>query len=132
MGRGGAGGDRGEVGPLKPGLDRDITGGHVGDHHRDEENRDPFGAFLVIGPAGGLKALHPADAAANNDADPVGVEVIEVGPAVFEGVQRRRDGKLAEAVHPLGLFAVHPLGGVKIPDLGRHLNEGQVVDAGDG
>ena len=120
VGGGGAGRYRGEVGPLEAGADGDVPGGHVADHHGDEEHRHParafFQEFLVVF----LKGLHPADAAADDDAHPVGVQVLQVGAAVPEGFRGGVEGELAVGVGAALLLAVQNGGGVEILDQGGH------------
>ena len=76
VGRGSAGGNGSKVHALEAGADGDVPGGHVADHHGDEENGNPLCAFFEEFLVFLLKGLHPADAAADDDADPVGVKIL--------------------------------------------------------
>ena len=76
VGRGSAGGNGSKVHALEAGADGDVPGGHIADHHGDEENRNPLCAFFEEFLVFLLKGLHPADAAADDDSDPVGVKIL--------------------------------------------------------
>src|SRR5690606_19923997 len=83
----------------------------VRDEHRHEEGADPLRPSLEERLRLLLERRDPADPAADHDADPVTVEVVE--PVGESGVAHRlvRDGdrELSEPVRPADLLAVHVL-----------------------
>ena len=82
-------------------VDRDVAGGGVGDHLRDDERADAARA-AALHEAGVLlfEFVQPADAAADDDAAAEGVFLGEVQAAVLDGFEGGDHGELGEAVEP--------------------------------
>jgi hypothetical protein len=74
--------------------------------HRDEERTDTTVTLLEQCGVLLLEGLHATDAAADDDADPLGVGTLVREPGRSERLMRGDDRELDEAVHPLRLLAV--------------------------
>ena len=108
---GGARGHGGEVGSLETELDRDLTRGHVDDHHRDEERADPPWPLLDQVRVLILERLHAADARTQDDPDTLAIDRIQIEPRAADRLGGGHDRELDEAIHALRILAVeHPLG----------------------
>ena len=81
-------------------MDRDVAGGRVGHHLRDDERADAARSaalheFGVLG----LVFGQPADAAADDGAAAEGILLGDVEAAVFDRFEGGDHGKLGEAIH---------------------------------
>ena len=130
---GGTGGDHAVVRPAQTQEDRGEPGSHIRDEHRDEERADPIRAALQQDLHLLLQGPDTANAGADQHADLI--------PGLRSHRQRRRlqrlhggrHAKLAEAIHPPRLFALHPAGRIKVGDLtGDPRFEAGGIKQGDG
>ena len=90
--------------------------GDVGDEHRDEEGGDPVGTLEDVGGAVVLEGLHPADAAADDDAGALRVgERCLRSPACVTAWWAAAEGELGEEVVAPGFLPVHVLAAGRTP-----------------
>ena len=117
-------------------LDRDFTGGDVGDHLGDEEGvvlGTLFGA--VDGIVAGLffEGVDAADTYAEDNADTVLVNGLEVHAAVLDSLHGGHEGILLVEVHLAGFLAVDIVGHLEVLDFAGKLRlKLRCVKMGDG
>ena len=117
---GGTGGDQPEVGAAGAVTDRNITGGQVADHHRDQQRRNLARAAFLQDAVLIAHRLQSADAAGNDHADAVRIDAAaaqllgETGH--FHCFVTGGDCVLAEKIQPLRLFGGHVFGDVEVLD----------------
>src|SRR5205814_7946888 len=70
----------------------------VADQHRNGERRISRRPFGEQNPILVLKRFEAADPAADNDAEPIAANSLQIDAAVVEGHSRRAHGKLREAI----------------------------------
>ena len=94
---------------MEPEVYRDLAGGYVGYHLRDEEGVELGPVFLVGAVVANfvLKGLDASDANAEYHADAVFVCRIQVHAAVVDCLDGRDEGQLGVAVHLAGFLAVY-------------------------
>ncbi len=115
-----------EFGPFAPSRE-------VDDGREDEERRDAVGPALEQDPVLPLDHLEPADAAADHDADPIGVRRGHLEPAGVHRDGRGRQRELDEAGAFLDFLLLHP--GQRIEVLhfaGKAGGMAEGVEQGDG
>jgi hypothetical protein len=120
---GGARGNRGEVGPQRSEIDRDLARAHVGDAHGNEERADPVGSsrghYQHVVEQGG----HPAKSRAHDD--PGLLRQLAVEPIrkarLIERLPGDDEAELDVAVGPAQVLAVEHAGGVEVANLGGDL-----------
>jgi len=112
--------------------DRDLAGGHVGDHRGDQERADPVGAAGEerLGLAGGVTV---ATATGRDvDADVVGVLGPDLQPGVVESLAGGGHRELGEAAHPPRGLRLDVVARLEPFDLSRDLDlELRRIEAGD-
>ena len=97
------------------GLHGNLTASHVGNHHWNEERRNPVRTFFQIDAVLSLGHFQTANTAADNDTAAIRVKVFEVRAAVFQCFLGSNNSKLGKAFHVTDVFLVQMCSRVKIP-----------------
>ena len=126
-----------KFGPAQVEIHRDQARGHVRDEHRDHERREPARAALEQDRVLLGDGLQAADAGADEDADFVAVDLVQVQPGILERLPGGINAELGIAVRaPDFLGRGKGRGGVEVlhlaGDLGvecRGVERGDRVDA---
>jgi len=116
VGRGGAGGDCGEIGTSEAVNHGDLSGGDVGNHFGDEEGVESGSEFFVIAPDLFFECFDAPDARGENNADTVEVFFLQIERCVAYGIFGSGDCQQSIAVALTDLLSVHYLQRVKVFD----------------
>ena len=90
-----------------------MSGMNIGTKNGDTRS----GPLSDVGPAVVLEGLHPADAAADDDAGALGRRELPLQPRLRDGLMGGREGELGEEVVPPGFLPVDVLQRIEPLDL---------------
>ena len=119
------------LGPVAAEAHGDVPGGHVGDHHRNEQRADARGTALHHQLGLVLEGLHAADAAADQRAGALACQVFPADAAVLHGQLGGGQGQLHIAVKFFGFARLDVGTEVVVHFSGDLCPEGAGVEMGD-
>ena len=131
-----AGRNRRSIRALRSGANRNVAGGHVRDHHRNQKGADAIRAFFDQLAEFALPRRQTANAAADDHANALGVGLVNLETGLSQRFVGRHDRQMDETIHPARFLTVNVVFDIEVFDfaaetgrVARGIHERQRLDA---